>query len=113
MGMRTDLTSILGLQSAGLVAAITIAAIVGKQVCSLGGIGNGIDRLSVGIGMIPRGEVGLIFADVGLKLNHGSQPIVTAATFSAVIVMVIATTLVTPPALKWSLSRDRRAPRLT
>jgi Kef-type K+ transport system membrane component KefB len=113
MGMRTDLTSILGLQSAGLVAAITIAAIVSKQACSLGVIGNGIDRLSVGIGMIPRGEVGLIFADVGLKLNHGSQPIVTAATFSAVIVMVIATTLVTPPALKWSLSRDRRAPRLT
>ena len=105
MGMRTDITNLSGFQTAGLTVALTDAAIAGKQVCFLGVIGNGIDGLSVGIGMIPRGEVGLIFADVGLKLTHGSQPILTDATFSAVVVMVIATTLVTPPALKWSLGR--------
>jgi Kef-type K+ transport system membrane component KefB len=88
-----------------LAAALTVVAIAGKQACSLGVIGKGIDRLSVGIGMVPRGEVGLIFADVGLKLTHGSQQIVTVATFSSVVMMVIATTLVTPPALKWSLGR--------
>jgi Kef-type K+ transport system membrane component KefB len=63
--------------------------------------------MSIGIGMSPRGEVGLIFADVGLKLTHGSCPIVTVATFSSVVMMVIATTLITPPALKWSLARRR------
>jgi Kef-type K+ transport system membrane component KefB len=105
MGMRTDLASLAGSQTAGLAVALTVAAIVGKQACALGVIGKGIDRLSVGIGMVPRGEVGLIFANIGLQLSYGSQPIVSAASFSAVVVMVMATTLVTPPALKWSLGR--------
>jgi Na+:H+ antiporter len=107
MGMRTDLASFAGFQTAGLAIALTLVAIVGKQACSLGALGKGIDRLSIGIGMIPRGEVGLIFADVGLRLTYGSEPIITDATFSAVVVMVMATTLVTPPALKWSLGRER------
>jgi Kef-type K+ transport system membrane component KefB len=107
MGMRTDLTSFMHFPTIGLAAALTVAAIAGKQACSLGVIGGGIDRMSIGIGMIPRGEVGLIFADVGLKLTHDSRPVVTVATFSSVVMMVIATTLITPPALKWSLARRR------
>jgi Kef-type K+ transport system membrane component KefB len=55
--------------------------------------------------MIPRGEVGLIFANVGLSLTFGGEPIVSASTFSAIVVMVMVTTMVTPPALKWSLTR--------
>jgi Kef-type K+ transport system membrane component KefB len=55
--------------------------------------------------MIPRGEVGLIFANIGLSLSIGGRPIMDAATFSAVVVVVLVTTLVTPPALKWSLAR--------
>lgn len=105
MGMRTDLSSFMAFPTMGLALALTVAAIAGKQACSLGVIGRGIDRLSIGIGMIPRGEVGLIFADVGLRLTHESRPIVTVATFSSVVMMVIVTTLVTPPALKWSLTR--------
>ena len=108
MGMRTDLASFGDLHQLGLAAALTLAAIVGKQASSLGIVSKGVDRISVGIGMIPRGEVGLIFANVGLRLTYGSAPIViTAASFSSVVVMVIATTLVTPPALKWSLGRKR------
>jgi Kef-type K+ transport system membrane component KefB len=68
-------------------------------------IGKGIDRLTVGLGMIPRGEVGLIFANIGLGLTVGGERLVDDATFSAIVVMVIVTTLVTPPALKWSLGR--------
>jgi len=105
MGMRTDLASFSGFQTVGLAVALSVAAIVGKQACALGVVGSGIDRLSVGIGMIPRGEVGLIFANVGLRLTHASRPVVTVATFSSVVIMVIATTLVTPPALKWSIGR--------
>jgi Kef-type K+ transport system membrane component KefB len=108
MGLRTDLAIFGDPRELGLAAALTLAAIAGKQASSLGIVSKGIDRISVGIGMIPRGEVGLIFANVGLKLTYGSAPIITTASFSSVVVMVIATTLVTPPALKWSLGRKRR-----
>jgi Kef-type K+ transport system membrane component KefB len=86
-------------------ALLTVAAIVGKQVCSLGVLGRGYDRLSIGIGMIPRGEVGLIFANVGLGLTIGGTPAIAPTTYSAIVVMVMITTMVTPPALKWSLAR--------
>jgi Kef-type K+ transport system membrane component KefB len=105
MGMRTDLESFLEPGVLGLAAALTVVAIAGKQVCGFGVLGKGIDRLTVGLGMIPRGEVGLIFANIGLTLSVGGQRIINEATFSAVIVMVIVTTMVAPPALKWSLGR--------
>jgi Kef-type K+ transport system membrane component KefB len=104
MGMRTDLRSFARPGVLGLALAMVIAAVAGKQLCSLAA-GPGVDRLSIGIGMIPRGEVGLIFANVGLSLRVGGAPVIAESTFSAVVVMVIVTTLVTPPALKWSLSR--------
>ena len=59
--------------------------------------------------MIPRGEVGLIFASIGAALTLGGSPVVSSSTYSAVVIMVILTTLVTPPLLKVSLARgDRR-----
>jgi len=109
MGMRTDLTSFAQPGVLGIAAALTVAAIIGKQACSLGVIGKSVDRLTVGLGMIPRGEVGLIFANIGLGLKVGGEHIVDAASFSAIVVMVIVTTMVTPPALKWSLGRVPKA----
>jgi Kef-type K+ transport system membrane component KefB len=105
MGMRTDLRSFAEPGVLGLAGALTVAAILGKQACSLGVIGKGVDRLTVGFGMIPRGEVGLIFANIGIGLTVGGERIVEPETFSAIVVMVIVTTLVTPPALKWRLGR--------
>jgi len=105
MGMRTDLGAFAQPGVLGLAAALTVAAILGKQVCALGVVGRGVDRLTVGIGMIPRGEVGLIFANVGLGLTLHGERVIDAATFSAIVVMVIVTTMITPPALKWSLAR--------
>ncbi len=112
MGMRVDLSAFLRLDVLGLAAVLTLAAIAGKQVCSLGALGLGLDKLSIGIGMVPRGEVGLIFASIGLGLMIGGEPIVDEGIFSAVVIMVIVTTMATPPALKWSLKRgERRAAR--
>jgi len=74
-------------------------AVVGKVISGLPA-GRGVNKLAVGIGMIPRGEVGLIFASIGKGLG-----VVTDSTFSALVMMVIITTLVTPPALKWSQGR--------
>lgn len=108
MGMKTDLRAFADVRVLGLAAALTLAAVVGKQACGLGVVGHGIDRLTVGIGMIPRGEVGLIFANIGLGLTLQGRPILDAATYSAIVIVVVVTTLVTPPALRWSLRRGER-----
>ncbi|HUL71440.1 MAG TPA: cation:proton antiporter [Gemmatimonadales bacterium] len=105
MGLRLDLHSILDPRIAILSLALTLVAVLGKQACSLGALGGGLDALSVGIGMIPRGEVGLIFANIGLTLAVQGERIIDQGLYSAVILMVFITTLVTPPALKWSLAR--------
>jgi Kef-type K+ transport system membrane component KefB len=110
MGMKVDLRLFTRLDILGFATLLTIAAILGKQVCGLAVVERGINRLAVGVGMIPRGEVGLIFAGIGATLLLPSplgvsEPVVSSATFGAVVIMVIITTLVTPPGLKWSLGR--------
>lgn len=107
MGMHTDLLSFGQPGVLGLALALIVAAVLGKQACYFGVIGKGVDRLSVGLGMIPRGEVGLIFANIGMSLTVKGEHIVDSAAYSAVVVMVIVTTMITPPALKWSLNRNR------
>jgi Kef-type K+ transport system membrane component KefB len=103
MGIQVRLETFAQLSLLGVAAGLTIAAIVGKQVCGFGVLERGVDRLSVGIGMIPRGEVGLIFAGAGRLLK-----VIDDATFSAAVIMVIATTLITPPMLKMVLARRKR-----
>jgi Kef-type K+ transport system membrane component KefB len=107
MGMRVDLTTLMRPEILGLAAALTVAAVLGKQACALGALGARLDWLSIGIGMIPRGEVGLIFANIGLMLVVRGEHIIDAATYSAVVIMVMLTTLITPPLLKWSLNKRK------
>ena len=106
MGIQVRLETFLDPSVLGLAAAITVAAIVGKQVCSLGVLEKGLDRISVGVGMIPRGEVGLIFASIGRTLG-----VVDDALYAATVVMVIVTTFVTPPALKITMAAHGRRRR--
>jgi Kef-type K+ transport system membrane component KefB len=105
MGMQVDLGALMRPEILGLAGALTVAAVLGKQACALGALGGKLDWLSIGIGMIPRGEVGLIFANIGLTLVVRGEHVVDAATYTAVVIMVMLTTLITPPALKWSLGR--------
>jgi len=112
MGMKVDVRLFTRLDLLGFAVVLTVAAIMGKQVCSLGVLERKLDRLSVGLGMIPRGEVGLIFAGIGATLmlptaSGSVEPVINSATFSAVVIMVIVTTLITPFALKWSLNRKQ------
>jgi Kef-type K+ transport system membrane component KefB len=100
MGIQVRLETFTDLSVLGVAAGLTIAAIIGKQICGLGVLEKGLDRITVGIGMIPRGEVGLIFAGIGKSLK-----VIDDATFSAVVIMVIVTTLITPPILKFALAR--------
>jgi Kef-type K+ transport system membrane component KefB len=107
MGIQVRLETFTDPSVLGVAAGLTVAAIIGKQICGLGVVGKGLDRLTIGVGMIPRGEVGLIFAAVGKGLN-----VIDDATFSAVVIMVIVTTLVTPPVLNLTLSRwEKRHPQ--
>ena len=113
MGLKVDLRLFARVDILGFALVLTIAAIIGKQVCALGVVERRVNRLAIGIGMIPRGEVGLIFAGIGASLmlpavNGVSEPVVNAATFGAVVIMVIITTLITPLALKWSLERTKK-----
>jgi Kef-type K+ transport system membrane component KefB len=110
MGLKVDLRLFTRVDILGFALVLTIAAIAGKQICALGVVERGVKRLAVGLGMIPRGEVGLIFAGIGSTLmlpsaNGASEPVISSATFGAVVIMVIITTLITPLALKWSMGK--------
>ncbi len=92
---------------------LTQVAVIGKQVCGLGVLVPGANRVAVGLGMIPRGEVGLIFAGIGASLILAGEPVIAPPIYSAVVFMVIVTTLVTPPVLAWSLTRGDREENAT
>ncbi len=110
MGMAVDLASFKDPSVWGLAAALTAAAVIGKQICSLGVLEKGRNKLAVGLGMIPRGEVGLIFASIGKALRTpDGEAVINAQTYSAIVVMVMLTTMVTPPLLKWSLTKGDEA----
>jgi Kef-type K+ transport system membrane component KefB len=116
MGLKVDLRLFTRIDILGLALALTVAAIVGKQICALGVLERGVNRLAVGLGMIPRGEVGLIFAGIGATLmlpaaSGVSEPVISSGIFGAVVIMVIITTLITPITLKWSLGRKRTRKR--
>ncbi|NLT67593.1 MAG: cation:proton antiporter [Acidobacteria bacterium] len=108
MGIQVRLESFMNLPVLGLAAGLTVAAILGKQICGLGVREKSIDRLTIGVGMIPRGEVGLIFASIGKSLK-----VVDDFTYSAIVIMIIVTTLITPPLLKLTLSRKEKVAVMT
>ena len=87
-----------------LTGTLILVAVVMKVFSGLGVLGSGVKRLVVGVGMIPRGEVGLIFASLGL-----TRGIITVDEYAGVIAIVIVTTFFTPPLLKAVLSFQRRA----
>ncbi len=79
---------------------ITAIAFVGKIVAGL--VAGKCNKLLVGVGMIPRGEVGLIFAMIGKSLGVLNEEI-----FSIIVIMVILTTLLTPPILTMILKKQK------
>jgi Kef-type K+ transport system membrane component KefB len=115
MGMTVDLRT-FGSGSAILFALVlTVAAIAGKQISALGVVGKSgrtANRWIVGMGMMPRGEVGLIFAGIGLTLTVGGRPVVPPDVYSALVTMVILTTMAAPPALVWMAGRLERSKRV-
>jgi Kef-type K+ transport system membrane component KefB len=108
IGIRTDLSGLGNPAVIGLAAALTVAAIAGKQLCGIGAMAaeRAVDRIGVALGMMPRGEVTLIFASLGTGILVGGQPVVGRDVFLALVLTVILTTIATPLALSRRLRRQ-------
>jgi Kef-type K+ transport system membrane component KefB len=97
-GMQVKLATLADPRLLAVAIAVSVAAIAGKVVAGLAA--GRVNRWVVGWGMVPRGEVGLIFAAIGKQVG-----VVDEALFSIIVAMVILTTLATPPILAWLLAR--------
>jgi Kef-type K+ transport system membrane component KefB len=99
MGVRADLRAAGQATTLVLLALLAVAAIAGKLACALGAPPRS-DRIAVALGMLPRGEVTLVFASVGLSAH-----VLDPAQYSALVGVVVLTALATPTALRWRLGR--------
>jgi Kef-type K+ transport system membrane component KefB len=113
VGFRVNVASLATPAVLALPLALTVAAVAGKLSCAIGVLHRGANRLTVAIGMVPRGEVALVFAAVGGTVATGQAPILNEYGYTAIVTVVILTTLLTPSALKWSLRATTRASRFT
>jgi Kef-type K+ transport system membrane component KefB len=99
MGLQVKLETFLQQDVMLLAVGLLVAAVIGKILSGFGAFGVN-NRMAIGIGMMPRGEVGLIFAAIGKSLG-----VLDDALFSAVVLMVVVTTLLSPPLFKHCLKR--------
>ena len=99
MGIQVKVEAFLSWPVLVVGAGLLVAAVLGKLVSGLGAR-KPVSKLIVGIGMMPRGEVGLVFAVIGRTLG-----VIDDAIFSAIVLMIVITTLIAPPLLKWVVAR--------
>ena len=104
MGLQVKLEAFNNLNVVFLALALTVAAIAGKIFSGLPA-GRRLNRMAIGIGMMPRGEVGLIFAGIGRGMG-----VINDSVFASVVIVVIVTTLLTPPLLKMTLTDNSSGP---
>ena len=102
IGIQARVETFVEPEVLGIAGALLAVAIVGKLVAAVGAWGAPGDKRLIGLGMIPRGEVGLIFATIGLR-----EGILGGNLYAALLLVVLATTLATPPLLRWRLARMR------
>jgi Kef-type K+ transport system membrane component KefB len=104
IGINADLDAMFQPSVLALATVLTVVAIIGKLVAGFGIGRSPGDKLLIGIGMIPRGEVGLIFASIGL-----SKGILDNELYGALLLMVLVTTLITPPLLRLKLAKRQES----
>jgi Kef-type K+ transport system membrane component KefB len=107
IGLQLNLSSLAKPSVLGLAAALTLLAVVGKLL----GCGVPLWRESrraatqVGIGMVPRGEVGIVVAQIGVSMAVLSQDL-----YAVVLFMAVATTMLAPPFLRQAFRGEERHP---
>lgn len=100
-GMSVQLETLFNPRVLLVALGITVIAFIGKAVAGL--VAGPVNKSLVGWGMVPRGEVGLIFAATGQRLG-----IVTPAVFGVIVIVVILSTLLTPPILTYLVRRQHK-----
>ncbi|GIW65518.1 MAG: hypothetical protein KatS3mg094_037 [Candidatus Parcubacteria bacterium] len=105
-GLGVDISSLFNLKSLILAVAITLVAIIGKYLSGVGIIFfkefRNLNKNIIGFGMVPRGEVGLIFAVIGKNLG-----VINDTLFSIIVLIIIATTLISPLILSSLLRKNK------
>jgi len=99
-GISVNLETLFNPKILLVALAITVVAFVGKYVTGFV-VGKNLNKNIIGFGMVPRGEVGLIFATMGMSLGVLSDEL-----FSVIVAMVILTTIFTPPILAYFLKKE-------
>ncbi len=99
IGMHLQLSPFKDARTVWLTIVILIAAVLSKMLgCGLGALSMGYrNAVRVGCGMVPRGEVGMVVAQIGLSLG-----VISAGVYGVVVMMAVATTLIAPPLLTLS-----------
>jgi Kef-type K+ transport system membrane component KefB len=103
LGFQVDVTTFADLRVLTLGLLLTLVAIFGKMAATLI-LKKGYHKLVVGFGLVPRGEVTLIFASLGKSMG-----VLSTSLYSVLIIVVLLTTLITPPCLTWALGRRGEA----
>lgn len=101
IGIDTDVSRFFSGHVLFVAFILTVIAIGGKVVSAVGARGTNTDKLLIGMGMIPRGEVGLIFASIGVSVGVFKEDL-----YAVVLLVVLLTTVVTPPLLRWRLQSE-------
>ena len=105
IGVNADLEAMAKPSVIGVALVMTVIAVAGKLVAGWAVRGRRADRLLIGMGMIPRGEVGLIFASIGL-----ANSVLDADQYGALLIVILLSTVMTPPLLRARLGRTPAAP---
>ena len=105
IGMQLSLDALFTRQTLLLAILVTVLAVLTKLLpCGLASAGFGLKRATqVGMGMVPRGEVGIVVAQIGIGLAA-----VTDAVYGVVLFMAVATTLIAPPFLVMAFKGEER-----
>ncbi|MXR67655.1 cation:proton antiporter [Shewanella insulae] len=102
VGISLDLSQIdLGWTGIFTLLMLSLLAIATKALAGLNVPGSLRSKAIVGSAMVPRGEVGLVFAEMGLQME-----IISPKLFTELVVIIAITTLAGPLLLKWALARD-------
>jgi Kef-type K+ transport system membrane component KefB len=104
IGLNFDVSAFANGRSLALACTIAVAATASKFAgCGLGALSMGrTDAIRVGVGMIPRGEVGMVVAQIGLNLG-----VMAHSVYGTIVFMSVATTLIAPPLLKLAFRGSR------
>jgi len=100
IGLTVDVGAFADAKVIGLAALLSVVAVAAKMLAALGARGSGMDAMLVGVAMVPRGEVGLIFASIGASVGVFDDEL-----YAVVVAVVLVTTIVAPPLLRWRIRR--------